>query len=542
MAAERGKPDSRGLNFFDITDFSPGIYDNSLIAGGSVEGIFPAPPGAADATETFGCMNLANGGLGSMAALVGSATLGELGLSARGGTDIIALTNSFQSVDDELILGVTNYNTPSTGQQTSEFYSYLAITPNLQQIATGAYDYNLRPNYCAYPFSTTFASLQPYVVLPLTSVDGSASNLYVYPAVGASTSFGCTTITTGAPGTSIGHQGRIVGIGPNTGYGWPVPVTNRPNELFNYTDPAESDTWPGQNEVFGPENPFGYGAVNSVSAGELFCVKCRGGAIIIQGDLNNPTVTTLPGVRSTGFIYGRTDTDQNGMYYCADRQGAWVWNGGNASQKISNQLDDEFFATVNLPGGINSPFYGYYIQRWSDWMMFNNNWIYNSTSGGWWRLADPSINGPLFWYVPGYDSRYMYCATATTINSATNFLFQYDRATPGQSFTWQSLPIKIPSEDRTASAREIVLRASNPYADAAPQIICTLIDDKGNTNVLDTWTMTTGINTVQEVRLNAALKQTNTVAVRLAASGTTFAPVVHGISMGYKVREHSALT
>ena len=54
MPAERGKPDSRGLNFFDITDFSPGIYDASLISDptiGNVPGVFPAPPGAARQPE-----------------------------------------------------------------------------------------------------------------------------------------------------------------------------------------------------------------------------------------------------------------------------------------------------------------------------------------------------------------------------------------------------------------------------------------------------------------------------------------------------------
>jgi hypothetical protein len=543
--AEAKRPDSRGLSFFDITDFSPGIYDNGLIAGGSVEGIFPAPPGAADATATFGCMSLPNGGLGSMCSLSGVASLGAMGITGRSKTDIIALTNSFQTNADELVFGINTLNLPSAGFQRSEFYSFLAQTPSLHQIATADYNFTSHENFCTYPFSTVVAvagTIQPQVVLPLTAPDGPNSDLYVYPPPTAPTTFSTSTITTQPVGTSFGHQGRVVAIQINNGYGWPVAITQFPNEAFSYTDPPESSTWPHQFEIFGPENPFGYGAVNSVSAGELFCVKCRGGAIVIQGDLNNPTVTSLPGVRSTGFIYGRTDTDQNGMYYCADRQGAWLWNGGNTSQKISNQLDDEFFATTNLPGGINSPFYGYYIQRWSDWMLFNNNWIYNSTAGSWWRLADPSVNGPYFWYVPGYDSKNMFMGLATVPNSATNWLFQYDRSVPGPFFTWQSLPIKIPSEDRTSTAREVVIRASNPYGDAAPQIGVTLIDDKGNLVGLDTWTMTAGINTIQETRLNARLSQTTTVAVRLSCGGTTFAPVVHGLSMGYRVREHVGLS
>lgn len=543
MPAERGKPDAKGLAFFDITDFSPGIYDNGLIAGGSLEGIFPAPPGAADATATFGCMNLPNGGLGPIAALVATASLETMGISPRGNTSIVALANSFQSNEDELIIGLNNINTPSAGDQTTQFYSFLSVAESLHEIVSAVYNFTADVNFCCYPFTTTIdydsTTLQPVVVLPLTAPDGPTSNLYVYPSVAAPTTFSTDTITDVQPGTAFGHQGRIVAIQINNGYGWPNTVTQYPNEGFSYTDPPLSETWPHQFETFGPENPFGYGAFNSVSAGELFCVKCRGGAIIIQGDLNNPTVTTLPSVKSTGAIYGRTDSDEAGMYYCALRQGAWVWNGGSSSQKISSQLDDEFFYQANE---IDSPFYGYYIQRWADWMMFSNNWIYNSTSGGWWRFANPDLIGNIFWYVPGYDTRYMFMAPPTVVNSDQTCIFQYDRSTPGPSFSWQSLPIKLPGEDHVSGIRELVIRASNPYGDVYPQIAASLIDDKGNVSALDPWLMEPGINTVQETRLTAGVRQTTTVAINLQVSGTSYAPVVHGLSVGYRPREHVGIS
>jgi hypothetical protein len=552
VAGEK-RPDSRGLSFFDITDFSPGIYDNSLIAFGSapntVPGIFPAPPGAADATATFGCMSLPNGGLGPGPALgglpgTGGLSLDDMGLTGFTNVDITALTNSFQSHIDELIVGVTYNIDLTTGFQTTSFFSYDVAANVRNAIAGTTFTYNYstnNKNFCAFPFTTTMdtSGIQPVVILPLTAPDGPNSNLFVYPSLADPTVFGVDVITDRQVGTAFGHQGRVVAIQINNGYGWPITPDRYPNELFNYTDPPESETWPGQAEVFGPENPFGYGAFNSVSAGELFAVKCRGGAVIIQGDLNNPTVTSLPGVKSTGVIYGRTDTDQNGLYYCCEEQGAWVWNGGNSSQKISTQLDDNFFKVANPI--TDTTYYGYYCQRWADWMLFSNNWIFNSTTGAWWRLSNPATES-YFWYVPGWDPRFMFCAVQNVASSATPFLFEYDRTIPNGSYTWQSLPIKVPAEDRTSTMRELVIRASNPYADAAPQIIATLIDDKGNTSVLDTWTMTPGIDTVQETRLNAALKQTTTVAVNLACSGTLYAPVVHGLSMGSRTREHTGIT
>lgn len=548
------KPDSRGLSFFDITDFSPGIYDNSVIAFGTpandVPGIFPAPPGAADATGTFGCMAEPNGGLGPGPARGG--TPGQAGLSLADMTfvgftnvDITAMTGSFQTDDDELVFGVTF--DIGGGSQTTNFFSYVvggggsynAIQGAVYNFVTGA------KNFCCFPFTTVMedsGQIQPVVVLPLTAPDGPNSNLLVYPSLAAPTTFSTDQVASTC-GTAFGHQGRIVAIQPNNGYGWPVAPSIFPNEGFSYTDPPQTETWPHQFETFGPENPFGYGAFTSVSAGELFAIKCRNGAVIIQGDLNNPTVTSLPGVRSTGVLYGRSDTDANGSYYCSDKQGAWVWNGGNAAMKISAQLDDNFFRVSNAI--TDTSYYGYYCQRWGDWMLFSNNWIFNSTTGAWWRLSDPTLGedggDSFYWYVPGFDARYMFCARQNCTNTSTKFLFEYDRTIPGSSFSWQSLPIRLPVEDRTSTGRELVIRASNPYGDAAPQIIATLIDDKSNTSTLDTWTMTPGIDTVQEARLNAALRQTTTVAVKLVCSGTTYAPVVHSLSMGYRTREHAGL-
>jgi hypothetical protein len=548
--AESKRPDSRGLSFFDITDFSPGIYNNSLIAAGppvgllSDPGLFPAPPGAADAAGTFGCMAMPNGGLGPLPQndFPDGVSLGGIGITTTYPADITALTNSFQVNPDELIFGITG--APSGGSQTTSFYSWIFGDPGvLNTLETASYNFSAgAKNFCAYPFASIInqsGQFQPVVVLPLTAPAGPTSALMTYPDPATPTVFGTGLVATTPVGTAFGHQGRIVAIQINNGYGWPATVTTFPNEGFSYTDPPETVTWPHQFEIFGPESPFGYGAISSVSAGELFAVKCRGGAVIIQGDLNNPTVTSLPGVKSTGVLYGRTDTDQNGFYYCVNKEGAWVWNGGNSSQKISQQLDDNFFLVDNPIS--DTTYYGYYCQRWGDWMMFSNNWVFNSTTGGWWRLSDPALNS-YFWYVAAYDSRYMYASTATVQNSTEGFMTLYDREKPATSFTWQSLPIKLPSEDRTSTARELVIRASNPYADTAPQIIATLIDDKGNTSVLDTWTMNPTIDTVQETRLNCSVKQTTTIAVNLAVSGALYAPVVYGLSMGTRAREHTGIT
>ena len=548
MAGEGAKrPDSRGLAFFDITDFSPGIYSASVIASGSapnnVPGIFPAPPGAADQTNTFGCLSEPNGGLGpgpSINSNFSITSMGITGLTAP--IDVSALTNSMQSTSDELVIGLTTF-TPSA--QTTNLYSWVSATNSVNDIPYSGSTFNYDPtlgygkNFISFPYTTTITNSgieQPVVVIPITAPSGPTSALLVYPSIATPGTFSTDQIASTC-GSSIGHQGRIVAFQPNNGYGWPVTINVFPNEGISYTDPPQTETWPHQFETFGPEDPFGYGAVGSQSAGELFAIKCRRGAIIIQGDLNNPTVTQLPGVQSTGPFYGQTDSDQNGLYYCSNEQGGWIWNGSNASTKISTQLDDNFFIVANPI--LETHYYGYYCQRWGDWMLFSNNWIFNSTTGGWWRLVDPNSKS-FYWSVPAYDPAFMFFAQATISDDSEHWLYRYDRSTPNSSYVWQSLPIRLPTEDRLSDIRELVIRASNAYGDAGPSITPSIVDSFGNTTTLDTWTMTPGINTIQETRLNVGVKS-ETVAVVLNANGATAAPVVHSLAIGYRPREHTAL-
>jgi hypothetical protein len=482
-------------------------------------------------------MALPFGGLGPLPALNSTVfSLSDMGITATGAADICALTNSFQNSDDELVIGVTD-NFTGTNQRTT-FYSWQAVPHILNQIQQATYGFTTgRHNFCAFPFTTTIffsGAFQPVVVLALAAPDGPTDALLVYPQLAAPGTFTTSTIANTA-GTSFGHQNRIV-IQQAFGYAWPFTPTIFPNEAFSYTDPPGSDTWPHQFELFGPENPFGYGAVNSMSAGELFCVKNRGGAVIIQGDLNNPTVTTLPGVKSTGGIYGHSATGVNGMYYCAERHGAWVWNGGNTSRKVSAQLDDNFFLPYQT---ILSPFYGYYAQRWGEWILFSNNWVLNEATGGWWRMSDPA-NYSWYWAVPGYSETVMYVCLASATGVSEPILSSYNRATPAKFYTWQSLPIHLRSADRTADVRSISVRASNPYADSNPTVTVTLLNSDGSSDTLGTQRVPSTNDQPVLIRFNASV-HSEFVAVNLNCTGTVAPPIIHTLGVGYRTREHAGL-
>lgn len=531
------RPDAKAMAWFTITDFTAGIWDSSncVAPGNTTPGPFSAPAGAADGTNTFGCMALPNGGLAPLPRQTTSYTLGDWGITGLTNVDISAITDTYVTSEEEIVVVLTTYSGPDA---TTVTYSYVLGTASLNEIGSAQVNNwdGVNATVVCFPFSTRVtgggATNQPVLVIPYFPPDGPTGNLAVYPDLAATTTFALTQITADG-GVAFGHQGRICELEP-VFTSWPVTNNVEPNEGLSYTDPAQSVTWPQQDEYFGPENPFGYGAVSSVSAGELFMVKARGGAIIVQGDLNNPTVTTLPGVKSTGPIYGKPGVDINGMYYCVQNGGAWLWNGGNTSQKISSQLDNNSFV-LGAPV-IASNYYNYYCQRWGDWMMFSNNWVFNSVTGGWWKL---DLQGPWYYYIQGFNETIMYTAVQAVANTSVNFMSTYDKTKPALSYFWQSLPIKFPMEDRLINVGELAIRASNPYADATPFIIPTIIDSVGNRTTLPTWHLATGTPDIQMQRWQVGVRTTDTVAIEIEFTGSNNgAGIIHDISVGYRARQH----
>ena len=105
----------------------------------------------------------------------------------------------------------------------------------------------------------------------------------------------------------------------------------------------------------------------------------------MSGDINVPSsVISLPGVQSTGDFVGRACPTPMGLVYCSQNQGAWVWNGGNISQKFSQALNDSFFDLET--GNIESNNYGFFVEHWQKWVMFSGNVWYDTDTGSWWNI------------------------------------------------------------------------------------------------------------------------------------------------------------
>ncbi len=306
------------------------------------------------------------------------------------------------------------------------------------------------------------------------------------------------------------------------------------NEQVSFTDPPNGPNMGTQNEVFSQENPTGYGAWGSISAGELFFVKHTGGGVIVSGDIANPSITRLPGVISTGGLIGRAVSTPQGLFYLANRIGACVWRGGDTSDVISEQLDGDFYLTA-----FGSPFtttgifmngMSYAIEVWGPWVVMPNNWLYNTITRSWWRIEDTSV-ATMNWWSRSFDSRYMWAAAPSYTNATTPFVHLFDQHTLATNYSWQSHPIPA-SIDRLVEVRDLVLVAQGNGT--VTVTLTGLGDGTAPVSVTESFTIA---HASQPQRLRPAqggtfIKSYN-VTVQIVSDGVdTAAPVVHSLHLG----------
>jgi hypothetical protein len=409
-------------------------------------------------------------------------------------------------------------------------------------------------------FNTGGPTPPPFLVFPAavsSDPHGTNGHLYVYPDPGNPTVYGVKDLvvpgTTGITGLTIAYGSRVICL---TGVPYQHPTTGgygvSSNENINYTDPPLSQSYGNQESVLGAEWPWGYGAWGSVSVGELLLVKQQRGAVILYGDIANPTsAIEVPGVTPTGWIIGRAAPSPQGLAYCSDHRGAWLWNGGNTSTKISQQITDDFFHVDIAP--YQSDRFGFYCEPWQDWMLFSHNWLYNSESNSWWVLypTDDQSGQPgllpthtLFWYYPGAPGNNMYAAPA--ISSSSNGwlgFVMFDSSQGSCEYRWQSVPIHVVKEaDRVIDIRQIVIRASDPNNtnNCHIQVSCGLWQSPDTSGIgisptVFRYNVGTGAEGLFDI-------QGLTVHAWNTGSIGTSAPIIHSIDVGYQIRARKGVS
>ena len=395
-------------------------------------------------------------------------------------------------------------------------------------------------------FTSPDTAGQPVIVFPAGGpIDAPSGSVFLYPDPTNPTAYGVFDMIYGQTiaGQVIVHQNRIIVL-QGVDYDWPAGSGININEQINFTDPPNSASLGIQQTVLAAEEPYGYGCGGSISAGELFLVKKRGGGIVVTGDIFSPNVTILPGVTPTGGYYGSASSGKDGFFYCSYENGAWIWNGGNTAVKCSPQLDDQFFVPPEIPS-MPSNNYGWYVQCIGDKVYFSNNYIYDTRSHSWWKYYPDNDQGgtSMFWIQP-VEGQNIYMAPLGVSSSTPNFLFKLDMTIAAETYQWTSTPLRLGGDalqDRVVDIREIVVRASCPSDNNASLQVAIL--DQGAT----VWGPETMTGTIdggpQIVRFNAAALGTQEpqIQVQCTTAGDDNI-VIHSISLKYQVRAHKETT
>jgi len=303
------------------------------------------------------------------------------------------------------------------------------------------------------------------------------------------------------------------------------------------------------------ENVSGYGAWSSVDANSLLLVKNQGGAVMLTGDLDRPSVQRLPGVPSVGGFANRGANTESGYVY-GSTSGVWIWSGGNTATNLAPQLHPTFWIpedeTVqppdsSQPGRQLGQLVGSFGYRWP-YLYAPNNWIMDLRSGGWWRYwptptQDPD-NGVHFAFneVDSLGNLWAFPAShldgsaldrpddddVTLILQENDYLLyrQFDLETPTNFWSWKSQPLSV------TRSRYVDFKSVTIVASGIGRIVVTLtgIDGKSQEVLFD-------LDSPKKSMMvrNMGIRGTD-VEVKItarAASPDGEAPTLHRVSLGF---------
>lgn len=567
-------PKPRDYKWIDIDDFTPGIFQYSPDTNSAAPpGSHPAPHGACT-DVTYGCLPIPSGGLAPGPGFIAHVPYDEGTIASEFGTNSYYLS-SFQvntMLDTEVVefvLVLEGIRSDDAGWLqicVSQYSGGMHVLTNGSLYYAGETVGITATGTCAFVTRLNPANLGPTFVTQLVApYGGTFSNtqpVLAYPDPANATLLQVNNMNPGIGNISalcVGYQGRVV-VFQTEAHPWPPNTSTihyQDNDALYWTDPSGAYVLGSQEEYFVPEDPTGYGAAGSISAGELFLVKNQGGGCVVTGDLNNPQITYLPGVQPiNGFPgtnlaaeivpVGSGCSSSQGFYYCSSNAGVWRWNGGNSSQKVSPQLSDNAWFNPNF--AFASMIFN--CVKWGQYILVSNNWIYDEILGSWWRLSqNPSVTTPpYFWYGIDGTSDNIFAAPTSIFSGGPwpgyeSLADQYSRTYPSNTYVWQSQPIRL-AEDSQADIREISIRAvtaSGQQADCS--IAITLTNESGVTQSFPAINNMSGGDNPTTYRSVGGFKATN-LQITLTATNTTGttntyspAPTIYSVSVGFKSRE-----
>lgn len=270
------------------------------------------------------------------------------------------------------------------------------------------------------------------------------------------------------------HQGRIVftvqstnGVATSQGFG-----------LYSYTAPGDNICFYAANDLytppttnvyrFMPENPGPIGVIASMNANELIAIKHQGGGGLLRGDVARPQFVALPGLPSVQGATNIPVVTPMGLVF-GTRDGVYLWQGSEGAESISTQLDGWFWQPEGTPGLEDGVLAGEYPHRGkfniSGYFVYApNNWVYDTRTGGWFRLSPTTHTVDEDMYKTAYrnyevsTTGRVYAVKPLITESDLTVAHIYDRDVPANEFQWRSQPIPR-TISRRVDVREVILKA-----------------------------------------------------------------------------------
>jgi hypothetical protein len=544
-----------------IDDFSPGIHSagtwqlsGSGVAGGIISG---APLGAAQETNTYRCVPTPNG-KGLMP--------GPRGTDLTFARSILAGTPA--NIDYAAITGLTTY--PGDTSPFGPVISLLTREPGL-----GTRDYVIAPHSTTGVMDILFRSANNALgtIGQRASVSFAKQSVntvspYLTPGTyglfyGVGGSASTTNYTAGVPSAAdsvawaygmrlIAHQNRIVGFRSGAAIFNVVNAMSGINQYYilNYTDPANSNVFPTTSYNIDPEDRTGVNAMGALNANTLLLVKGGGfGGIVVQGDIANPIITKVPGIAGTNLVSTDAGIGPLGIAYASGGNGMHAWSGGATSSKISTQLRDDFFRCEAISaalfntwsGDSNSPGWQVSSKYWNNYLMVSNGWMLHVPTGGWWRIEPTTTMQQLYWEPSYYGNTIIgtYGTAFSSLSATVTWGRQFDNTLGATSWSWQSQAIPATIHNQVV-VNELVVTAQGAgtiqlsgrgwdgtSATATPAVTVTLPAEAANQPV--------------KIRVPYSLDGYNIIVRMVADNGSSTAPTVHSLAIGYDEGNETAV-
>lgn len=464
------------LEVIQISDFTPG-----LVIGADYGPEYSSEAPLGSASQAFRCYGRPNVGLEPLP------TYTTLFSNTAPGTQYTLMTLA----DLKLVPNVPSYPSAINTPMDVVVTSWTSMSQSANQYAFGlmmwgSNGYNAAPTTTvtysnSAPFQNIFSEIWPNMVrgwitgniisfmTHIPTVTSGVSMLFTNNAANAGNNV--VPLSVDPPVLSSYMNGRYIAMGGGPTFSIGPGFNSGATEFF--TSDINNNTNFVGNEYFYPESASTVASWGSISVGEFWYVMSSGGAVTVSGDIQNPTsAVNLPGVQSAGNAIGEAVPTPLGLVYCTDNEGVWVWNGGNTSTKLSANMPDNAFLRTppNIPliGGLPTVNTGpnYRNGLWGDWVLFANNWMFDTYTGGWWQMENPATVNNQVWCgsQPG-AANFFYSSSGIAQNNAgpsTVPIYLWNKNTLAPTWQWTSNPIPNPGSGVTWLAVEICASNSTP--------------------------------------------------------------------------------